>query len=333
MRTRSDDPVLKPLLGRRKPRSSWRRAALLALAALSLPLGAAAQGRGLRVFACEPEWAALVKALAPQAQVTSATHARQDPHHIEARPALISALRRAQLAVCTGASLEVGWLPMLQQRAGNATVRDGQPGMLYAAEQVELDDKREHVGWNEGDVHPEGNPHFHLDPARITQVAQALAQRLAQIDPAQADAYRARHAAWQTDWQQRMAALRQRAAPLKGLRVVGQHNTFAYLWTWLGIEQVADLEPKPGVPPTPSHLQAVLTQVRRTPPAAVVHALHQDARPAQWLVGQLASDQGSQTIRLELPSTVTDTGPSSELAGWMEALVQGLLTTRSTPAR
>lgn len=290
---------------------------LLALCAV-LPLLAHAQGQGLQVFACAPEWAALVKALAPDAQVVSATHARQDSHHIEARPALIAQLRRAQLAVCTGASLEAGWLPMLQQRAGNAAVRNGQPGMFYAADQVELADKRERVGWNEGDVHPEGNPHFQLDPERMAQVARALAERLAQIDPGQAHAYQQRHSQWQADWQQHLHTLRQRAAPLQGRRVVVQHNTFAYLWPWLGMQPVADLEPKPGMPPTPAHLQAVLAQTRDAPPLAIVHALYQDPQPAQWLARQLGG-----ALVIALPSTVSREGQS--LQDWMTQVVDALL--------
>lgn len=289
----------------------------VALLALSTP----GWGQTLHVFACEPEWAALTQALAPHAQVYSATHARQDPHHIEARPALIAALRRAQLAVCTGASLEAGWLPMLQQRAGNAAVRDGQPGMFYAAEQVALADKRDSVGWNEGDVHPEGNPHFQLDPARLAQVAQALAQRLAQIDTAHASAYQQRHAQWQAQWQQHMAQWQQQAAPLRGQRVVAQHNSFAYLWQWLGMTQVADLEPKPGTPPTPGHLQTVLQQTRAAPPAAVVHTLYQDPQPAQWLSQQL----GAHIPVLALPSTVQPSGPAATLHGWLSSLIAQLL--------
>ena len=191
-------------------------------------------------------------------------------------------------------------------------------------DQVELIDKRASVGFNEGDVHPEGNPHFQLDPARMAGVAQALARRLAQIDPPQAAAYASRHAAWQTDWQQKTAQWQQRAAPLKGQRVVGQHATFAYLWQWLGIQQVADMEPKPGVPPTPSHLQAVLTRVQAAPPVAVVHTLYQDQQPAQWLVRQLG--EGKTTL-LALPSTVTDDGASATLDGWMDSLIAALLKT------
>ncbi|MBP9955011.1 MAG: zinc ABC transporter substrate-binding protein, partial [Ottowia sp.] len=169
-----------------------------------------------------------------------------------------------------------------------------------------------------------GNPHFQLDPARMAGVAQALARRLAQIDPPQAAAYASRHAAWQADWQQKTAQWQQRAAPLKGQRVVGQHATFAYLWQWLGIQQVADMEPKPGVPPTPSHLQAVLTRVQAAPPVAVVHTLYQDQQPAQWLVRQLG--EGKTTL-LALPSTVTDDGASATLDGWMDSLIAALLKT------
>ena len=103
-----------------------------------LAISGAGAAQAFSVFVCEPEWGALVKALHPSAQVFSATTHLQDPHHIEARPSLIAQLRQADLAVCTGASLEVGWLPMLQARSGNAKVQDGQPGMFYAAKFVKL---------------------------------------------------------------------------------------------------------------------------------------------------------------------------------------------------
>ena len=163
------------------------RALTLCLASIALSASAAP----LRVFTCEPEWAALVRTLAPDAVIGSATHALQDPHHIEARPALIGLLRTADLAVCTGASLEAGWLPMLQQRASNPAVQTGQPGMFFAAEQVRLIGIPERVDRSDGDVHTEGNPHLHLDPHRLQQVAASLSERLARLDPAGAASYRA----------------------------------------------------------------------------------------------------------------------------------------------
>lgn len=297
-------------------RARWRT--LLAF----LALWAASGAHAITVFACEPEWAALLRQLAPAAEVHTATHARQDPHHIEARPGLIAQLRKADLAVCTGATLEAGWLPMLQQRAGNARVQDGAPGMFYAADHVTLIDPRPASGSPfAGDVHAAGNPHAHLDPHRLLQVAVAMARRLEQVDPAQAAGYRARLAVFQSDWTARIAQWERSAAPLRGMRVAAQHGTFAYLWRWLGIEQVADLEPKPGVPPTPGHLQKLLESTRDAPPRAVVVALYHDPRAAQWLAQQL----DARPVVLQLPSTVTGEPPVDTLAGLYDALLRRLL--------
>lgn len=292
----------------------------LALAGALLVPGAV---RALEVFACEPEWAALVRVLVPDARVVSATHVRQDPHHIEARPALIAQLRRADLAICTGAQLEAGWLPMLQQRAGNPRVQDGAPGMFYAADLVALIDPHPGgVGPFAGDVHAEGNPHFQADPRRLLDVARGLARRLSQVVPDRAADVAARLAAFESSWTARIAAWSVAATRLRGRTVVAQHGTFAYLWSWLGITQVADLEPLPGMAPTPRHLQRVVGQLRAAPaPLAVVVAEHQDARPARWLVGQLS---GSAPL-LVLPATVADPGAADALGVWIDGLLRALL--------
>jgi zinc/manganese transport system substrate-binding protein len=292
-----------------------------AAAFLLLSAGAA---QALNVFACEPEWGALARELAPHAQVRSATHARQDPHHIEARPSLIAALRQADVAVCTGAGMEAGWLPALQQRSGNPKVQKGAPGMLFAAEHVKLIDPRPAGTPFEGDVHAEGNPHVHLDPHRMREVAEVLAARLQAADPARAAEIRQRWTAWDADWRARIAQWERKAAPLRGMRVAAQHTTFGYLWRWLGIEQVADLEPRPGMPPTPGHLQRLLEQARAQPPRAVVVSAYQDPKSAQWLAQQL----GAGATVLQLPSTVTEEPPTATLAGWYEHLVDRLLAAR-----
>ncbi len=267
-------------------------AALALVAALPLP------AQALNLFACEPEWAALAQVLAPDAKVTSATHAYQDPHYIEARPSLIARLRRADLAVCSGAALEAGWLPALQQRAANPKVQPGQAGMLFIAGVVETIDQLDEVPFGAGDVHPEGNPHLHLDPERLRQAGAALSQRLAQVDPERAAEYRAGYLRWSLGWQQRLDAWKARAEPLRGQKIVVQHSTFDYLWRWLGVEVVADLEPKPGVPPTPGHLASLVTQVEAERPLAIVHSWYQDPQSAQWLA------ERTGVPVLALPSTV-----------------------------
>jgi len=273
----------------------------------------------LRIFACEPEWAALARVLVPHATLFVATHAGQDPHHIEARPALIAHLRLTDIAVCTGASLESGWLPALQERAGNPRARD----VFFAADHVPLIDPQPGtIGtpWS-GDVHPEGNPHLHADPRNLLLVVRALADRLARERPAEDAAIRARLGAFESRWQQRIAQWERRAAPLRGKRVAAQHATFGYLWRWLGIEQLADLEPRPGMPPTPGHLQRLLTVLRGTPPAAIVVSSYQDPRPGRWLAQQL----GGTVPLLILPSTVGTEAAEAELADWFEGLLQTLL--------
>lgn len=297
----------------------------LGAAALGVLLGftaasAATPVRAFSVFACEPEWAALVRVLMPDARVYKATHARQDPHHIEARPALIAQLRDADLAVCTGAALEAGWLPMLQQRAGNPRVQDGAAGMFYAADHVSLLDP--HVGGItpfDGDVHPDGNPHLQTDPRRLLDAARSLSAQLQRLVPTQAVQIDERYRQFEARWKERIRDWERRAGPLRGRAVAAQHATFAYLWNWLGITQNVDLEPKPGMAPTPGHLQRVIDTLRAKPPLAVVAATYQDPRPARWIAGQLDG-----VLLLELPATVTDDTAVDALEGWFEQLLQAL---------
>lgn len=297
------------------------RRAALTLTLLFATTGASATPTvtALTVFACEPEWAALTRVLMPQARLHVATHAGQDPHHIEARPALIAQLRSADLAVCTGAALESGWLPVLQQRAGNARVRD----IFYAADHVELIDPQPGaIGtpWA-GDVHAQGNPHLHTDPHKLLEVAQALAQRLQQERPAQREAIAERLRGFETQWRARIAHWERQAAPLRGRSVAAQHTTFGYLWRWLGLRQAADLEPRPGMAPSPGHLQRLLEGLRREPPLAVVVAGYHDPRAARWLAGQL----GTATPLLTLPATVAEDADGAALLRWMDELVASLL--------
>ncbi len=279
----------------------------------------AAPADAFTVFACEPEWAALTRVLLPEARVHVATHAGQDPHHIEARPALIAQLRNADLAVCTGASLEGGWLPVLQQRAGNARAQQ----VFFAADHVTLIDPRPGAVGSPfaGDVHAEGNPHVHADPRNLLRVLDALAARLQRELPAQQAEIGQRRAAFSARLQGQIAQWEARAAPLRQRPVAAQHSSFGYLWNWLGLVQVADMEPQPGMAPTPGHLQRLLEGLRPRPPMAVVVSSFQDARPGRWLSGQL----GAQVPLLVLPPTVAEDADGEGLLRWYDGLVNGLL--------
>ena len=298
----------------------FSRPSFLAAAALDLGLAAAPAHAALRVFACEPEWAALAQALGgPLVEASSATSALQDPHQIQARPSLIARVRSADLVVCTGAELEVGWLPLLLQQSGNAKVQPGQAGNFAAADLVRKLEVPTTVDRSQGDVHAAGNPHIQTDPRNIAAVATGLAARLQQVDPANAAQYAQQAAAFQQKWQQALARWSAQAAPLRGLPVVSQHKAFAYLYDWLGLKEVAVLEPKPGVEPSAAHLQAVLATLKATPARMVVSAVYQDAKPSEWL----SRNAGIPTVRL--PFTVGGSDAAKDLFGLYDDSVARLL--------
>ena len=241
-------------------------------------------GAALRVLACEPEWAALTQELAgDKATVYSATTARQDPHVIQARPSLISAARNADLVVCTGAELETGWLPILLRQSGNAKIQSGTPGYFEAADFVQKLEVPARLDRSAGDVHPGGNPHIQTDPRNIARVATALASRLAEIDRENAAAYQARYADFSKRWAAAIDNWQKKATPLRGVPVVVQHKAFPYLEQWLGLVQVAALEPKPGVEPSSAYLSEVLTLLQKQPARMVLRAAYNDGRPSEWV--------------------------------------------------
>lgn len=293
---------------------------MLIKALVALGLAITCQAQAITVFACEPEWAALTKVLLPEAGVRTATTHLQDPHHIEARPSLIAQLRGADFAVCTGAELEAGWLPMLQERAGNPKVQNGQPTMFYAAQHVELVDPfKGTITPFSGDVHAHGNPHLHTDPRRFMQVAKALANRLGSVFPDKKSLVDQNLGKFEADMSSKLLAWEKQAAALKGRAVITQHATFGYLWLWLGLRPIADLEPKPGVPPTAAHLEKIMALSQSQQPVGIVIAQHHDPKPGRWL----ASSMGMPSKMLILPATVVDERPDS-IIRWFDQMIAQL---------
>jgi len=290
---------------------------LLTVCLLALPTVAHA---ALNVFACEPEWGALASELGGDAvKVYTATTAMQDPHRIEARPSLIAQMRRAQLVVCTGAELESGWLPILLRQSGNAAVQPNQPGYFEASRYVAMREKPAVLDRAQGDVHAGGNPHIQTDPRNISRVSQALGARLAELDSERAADYRARLNDFNTRWQAAMARWQTKAAPLKGMPIVVQHRAFPYLEDWLGLKQVAVLEPKAGVEPSLGQLAQVATQLKSTPARAVIRAAYQNPRPAQWL-----SEHADIPV-VVVPFTVGGSTRAKDLFGLFDDTLEQLL--------
>lgn len=256
----------------------------------------------LNVFACEPEWGALVKELAGDiVEVTVATTAFQDPHQLQARPSLIAAVRRADLLICTGAQLEIGWLPLLLRRSANPHIQVGDPGYFLAADFVRKIEIPKLVDRSQGDIHPQGNPHVHLDPRNIRRIASALAKRLTEIDRSSSAVYELRLNDFQDRWSAAMLRWEDESAGLAGLRLVSHHRSFSYLAAWLDLDIVATLEPKPGIPASGAHLARLLEQLTPDPPAGVIRTPYSNEKPSAWLSERLG------TAELQLPYTIGGT--------------------------
>lgn len=288
-------------------------AALLSLLAAS-PVSAK-----LKVFACEPEWGSLVHELAGDAvNVDVATSALQDVHQIEAKPSLIAKVRRADLTVCSGAGLEVGWLPQLVRQSGNPKVSGG-AGAFVASAQVKTLQKPTQLDRAAGDVHPEGNPHIQMDPYRVLTVAKALSARLAQLDPTNAATYQQKLADFSARWNAATKKWELRAAPLKGRNIVVHHDSWIYLTQWLGMKQVGALEPKPGVPPTSAHLASLVATTKSSNTLAIVRAAYQDSKASDWLAGRTG------VPAVSLPYTVGGDPASKDLFGMFDSTIDKLL--------
>jgi zinc/manganese transport system substrate-binding protein len=283
-------------------------------------LAAEPAAAALNIFACTPEWGALSKELGGEkTNVYVATTALQDPHRVEARPSLIARARSADLVVCTGAQLEIGWLPLVITQAGNARIQVGQPGYFEASKFVTMLEIPSSVDRSQGDVHPGGNPHIHLDPRNIAKVAVALGERMAQLDAADADNYRTRGKSFLERWQQAIARWEKEGAPLKGMSVVGYHKNMSYLNDWLGIREIGSLEPKPGLPPTTSHMSELLARLAKDPAKAVVRSAYNDPRAAEWL------STNAKIPAVTLPFTVGGTDKAKDLYGLFDDTLARLL--------
>lgn len=277
--------------------------------ALGLACAAAAPAYAdLSVFACEPEWGSLSKEIGgDKVSIYVATTGAQDPHQVQARPSLIAKARAADVAVCTGAELEIGWMPMVSQQAANAKLNPGAEGMFEAASFVHLVEVPVAFDRAAGDIHSQGNPHIQTDPRNMLPVAKALADRFAQLDGADAAYYQSRYADFARRWQAALAKWSADAAPLKGLPVAVSHTSWIYMEQWLGLKRVVALEPKPGVPPSSGYLAEVLGKLQATPAKMVIRAAYEDDRPSAFV------SERAKVNAVVLPFTVGGTAEAKDL--------------------
>jgi zinc/manganese transport system substrate-binding protein len=273
----------------------------------------------LKVLTTTPEWAALTRELGgDKVDVYAATSAFQDVHRVDAKPSLVARARNAELVVATGADLEVGWLPILLRESGNGRIQPGNRGYFEASTYVHRLEVPTSVDRSMGDVHPLGNPHVHLDPHNIALVATALTERLIAIDGANAKLYEARGADFQARWKTAMGRWEQQAAPLKDTPVVVIHRDQVYLCRWLGLRELAAIEPKPGLPPSSSYLAELVTKLSAAPPKMILRNAYNDSKAVDWL-----SERIHVPVVL-LPYSVGGTPAAKDLFGLFDDTINRL---------
>ncbi|MCP4301669.1 MAG: zinc ABC transporter solute-binding protein [Gammaproteobacteria bacterium] len=288
--------------------------------AILIAIAPAAASADLEIFACEPEWAALAKKIGQSHVNTfSATTALQDPHYIQARPSLIAKVRRADLVICSGAELEIGWLPALLRKANNREVLPGSRGYFEASSYVVRLDATGSTDRAQGDIHPLGNPHIQANPHNIAAVAKALGARLGQLDPGNAADYEAGLKAFLLQWQNAIQVWETRAAPLRGTRAITHHKSWVYLEQWLGIEEAANLEAIPGLPPTATHLSKLTEKFEQGDADFIIRSPYQDDRPSEWLSERVGVPE------LVLPLTVGGTDEAQDLFSLFDDIIDRLL--------
>jgi len=237
------------------------RKAFLIAAALLTPLAAQAK---VKVVATIGDLGAIAREVGGDAvQVETLARPTQDPHLVDAKPSLVLVLARADLLLLNGMDLEVGWLPALLVGSRNSNVQLGAVGYLDCSTLVSPKEvPMAKLDRSMGDVHPGGNPHYTKDPANAVLLARAIAGRLAEIDPPHAEIYRKGAATFTQSLSARMSQWRQALAPYKGTPVVTYHKSWIYFTDWAGVDEVAFIEPKPGIPPNPAHVANVLRVIK-----------------------------------------------------------------------
>lgn len=218
----------------------------------------------LRVVTTTSTLQSLVKEIAQErVEVLSLTTQAQDPHFVEAKPSYMVQLRQADLLVAVGLDLEIGWLENIQRGAKNPEILTGKKGFFAAGEQAELIEiGTEKMDRANGDVHPHGNPHFHLDPLNMIRVAAALANKLAELDPKNAEFFKAQALAFSDKIKIHMIDWNLRVKNSKIQNVLTYHKSLNYFLKRFGLRAMATIEPKPGIPPTAKHIIALMQLVK-----------------------------------------------------------------------
>lgn len=253
------------------------------------------------------------------AEVRHLAQGDRDPHFIVPKPSFIAQLRQADLLIINGADLEIGWLPALLKQANNPRILPGSPGLLILSEHVALIDRQESVSRAGGDVHPEGNPHFHLDPENIPVISKAILNALCRLDRGNCGAYEKNHMGFTLKWQQRSAQWQATLKPLAGTKAFQYHRLYDYLLRRIGITVAGTLEPVPGIPPSARHADGLISLAQKERVAFILQDVYHSRKTADYISGRT----GAKTILL--PHDVGATRESGDIFSLFDDITRRLL--------
>ncbi|MDY0115944.1 MAG: zinc ABC transporter substrate-binding protein [Sulfurimonadaceae bacterium] len=217
------------------------------------------------------------------AQSVVLAQGKWDPHFIIPKPSLIAKVRNADAMIINGAQLEIGWLPPLINRASNAKTMPNAPTFLNLSHYIELLDKPLDVNRKDGDIHPDGNPHFHLSPHNILPLAKATKEFLIKLDATHAKEYEENYNQFAMIWQEKLLLWQKKMAEKKGLQVVQFHDNLAYFNNAYGLQNIATLEPLPGIPPSSKHTLHVIELIKKEKPCCILHDVYHSTKTADYI--------------------------------------------------
>lgn len=254
---------------------------VLLLMALITP--SAAQAR-LKVVCTYPYIGDLARTVGgDRVEVTVLAKGTDDPHFVVPKPSFLAKLRGADLLIVNGADLEAGFGPILIRQSNNPKIQSAETGLLDLSRFISLREIPAVLSRAEGDVHPQGNPHFHLDPHNIPALARAVSERLTALDPAGGSHYQGLVEIFLRKWAEKQVDWDRRLAPLQGKRVIEYHKLFYYFLTRYGFQLIGSLEPKPGIPPTARHLEGLLERARQQGLDFLIQDLYHESRSVRYL--------------------------------------------------
>ncbi|WP_299238330.1 zinc ABC transporter substrate-binding protein [Sulfurihydrogenibium sp.] len=238
----------------------------------------------IKVVATYPYIASITKEIVKEkAQVDYLASGNLDPHFIVPKPSLTVKLRNADLLIINGAGLEIGWLPPLLNQASNRKINPGSNGFLDLSQYINLIEKPENVSRAMGDVHPEGNPHFHLDPYNVPIISQVITEKLCKLDGSNCDYYKNNLSDFKKRWNEKLAVWNSKMASLKGVKVYQYHKLFDYFLKRYGIISVDTIEPLPGIPPTAKHLEELILKSKSENVKMILQDVYHPIKPAKYI--------------------------------------------------